>query len=90
MKQLTLVVLALAPALLLQSPRAVAQPAAAIDSIEVIETPVRNPHDDSRARAKKANADAAVDAVNRIAAAARLDLDIHMAGHTSVLVAGTR
>lgn len=90
MKQLSVVVLALAASVLLQSPRALAEPDHTVDNIEVIETPQRNLHDDNRARARQANAAAAVDAANRIVASMQLDLDIRLPGHTSILVASTR
>ena len=90
MNKVGILILALMAAALLQSPRARPEPVDSIDTIDVVEAPVRNPDVDNRARAELANTTAAADAASNFAAAMRLDLDIRPPGHTLVLVAGSR
>ena len=87
MNKSTLLILTLTAAAMLQSPRAVAD---LIDTVEVIELPVRNLEQDSRDRAELANTAAVHEAVDSIITATRLDLDFRLPGHTSVLIAGNR
>ncbi len=87
MNKSTLLILTLTAAAMLQSPRAVAD---LIDTVEVIELPVRNLEQDSRDRAELANTAAVDEAVDSIITATRLDLDFRLPGHTSVLIAGNR
>ena len=90
MNKVGILILALMAAALLQSPGARPEPVDPIDTIEVIQTPLRNPDVDNRARAELANTTAAADAASSLAAAMRLDLDIRLPGHTLVLIAGSR
>lgn len=87
MKQSYILMLALVAATLPHSPHAIASTIEPVDVIEVVEVPVSNPDDVSRASAELSNEAAASDAVSRITAATELDLDIRLLGHTSVLIA---
>ncbi len=90
MKQSFVLLLALVAAALPHSPRAIASTVEIIDVIEVVETPVSNPDEVSRASAELSNKTAASEAVSRITAATQMDLDIRLLGQTSVLIANAR
>ncbi len=90
MNKVIVIILLLTAAILLHSPRARADLSGRIDTIEVVEAPVSNPHEEHRERARLANVQAANEAADAVAASVLLELDFSLPGHTSLLIAGNR